>query len=211
MAIRIALHHRTEYHFDRPVKLSPHLIRLRPAPHTRTPIHQYSLKVEPDDQFLNWMQDPFGNFVGRFVFPDKTKKLVIDVNLVADMVTINPFDFFVEEYAEKFPFKYEEQVSKELTPYFEIKEKGPLLTALLEELNQSELGMAATRANEANQKKEEGDDASTEKPHIVHFLVALNAFMEQHINYTVRMEPGVQSCEETLEKADDDYFRFLQK
>ena len=104
MTIRIALHHRTEYHFDRRVNLSPHSIRLRPAPHTRTPVHEYSLKVEPEEHFVNWVQDPFGNFIGRFVFPEKTDKMVIDVNLVADLVTVNPFDFFVEEYAEYFPF-----------------------------------------------------------------------------------------------------------
>jgi uncharacterized protein (DUF2126 family)/transglutaminase-like putative cysteine protease len=192
MAIRIALQHRTEYHFDRPVNLSPHLIRLRPAPHTRTPIHQFSIKVEPDEYFLNWVQDPFGNFIARYVFPEKTKKLIVDVNLVADMVTINPFDFFVEKEAEKYPFEYEEQLKKELAPYFEIKEKGPLLTELLEELNKSELGIAATKIND--------NDEDVEKAHIVHFLVALNSFIQQHIDYTVRMEPGVQTCEVTLEK-----------
>lgn len=200
MAIRISLHHRTEYHFDRPVNLSPHTIRLRPAPHTRTPVHQYALKVEPEEHFVNWMQDPFGNFIGRFVFPEKTKNMTIDVNLVADLITLNPFDFFVEEYAEKFPFKYEEQVKKELTPYFEIKENGDKLKALLVVLKQAGLGIAATRANEANMHKDSKDKPQkpTDLPHIVHFLVALTHFFEGHIGYTIRMEPGVQTCEETL-------------
>ena len=200
MTIRIALHHRTEYHFDRRVNLSPHTIRLRPAPHTRTPIHQYSLTVEPEEHFINWMQDPFGNFIGRFVFPEKTRSFVVDVNLVADLVTVNPFDFFVEEYAEKYPFKYETQLSKELVPYFEIKEKGEKLTALIEQLQGAELGMAATRANEANNAGETSaeDSAPTDRAHIVHFLVALNAFLSTHIGYNIRMEPGVQTCEETL-------------
>ncbi len=199
MSIKIAIHHRTEYHFDRLVNLSPHLIRLKPAPHTRTPIHQYSLKVEPEDQFINWIQDPFGNFTGRFVFPEKTRKLVIDVNLVADMVTINPFDFFVEEYAEKYPFKYEEQVHKELTPYFEIKEDGTMLNALLEDMAQADLGLEATRANELANNAD-SDQPPTDKPHIVHFLVALNHYIRDHVDYTIRMEPGIQTCEETLEK-----------
>ena len=197
MTIRIALQHRTEYHFDRPVNLSPHLIRLRPAPHTRTPIHQYSLKVEPEEHFINWMQDPFGNFIGRFVFPEKTKKFILDVNLVADLVTVNPFDFFVEETAEKYPFEYEEQLKKELIPYFEIKEAGARLKEFLKELKQANLGITATRANEAANKTKE---TTSDRPHIVHFLVALNAAVQQHIGYTVRMEPGVQSCEKTLTK-----------
>lgn len=202
MTIRIALHHRTEYHFDRSVSLSPHLIRLRPAPHTRTPVHQYSLKVEPEDHFVNWMQDPFGNYIGRFVFPEKTRKLVIDVNLVADMVTINPFDFFVEDDAHYFPFKYEKQLSKELAPYFEIKEKSKRLVKLLLDIKRENLGLAATIANEEADFNKDSPDKKeqTKKPHIVHFLVALNQFIQQRVDYTVRMEPGIQTCEQTLKK-----------
>jgi len=199
MTIRISLHHRTEYHFDRRVNLSAHTIRLRPAPHTRTPIHQYSLKVEPEEHFINWMQDPFGNFIGRFVFPEKTRSLVVDVNLVADLITVNPFDFFVEEYAEKYPFKYETQLNKELVPYFEIKDDGEQIKALVSELKNAQLGLAATRANEAyNAAGSDKDKPPTEQSHIVHFLVALNAFLSTHIGYNIRMEPGVQTCEETL-------------
>jgi uncharacterized protein (DUF2126 family)/transglutaminase-like putative cysteine protease len=202
MAIRIALHHRTEYHFDRPVNLAPHLIRLRPAPHTRTPVHQYSLKVEPEEQFLNWIQDPFGNFISRIVFPEKTRKLTIEVNLVADMVTINPFDFFVEEHASYYPFNYEAQVKKELTPYFEIKEEGPHLKEFMQQVRQAGLGLDATlaMADDGIDKTNKVDSKGKLKPHIVHFLVALNHFLRDHIDYTIRMEPGVQTCEQTLEK-----------
>lgn len=205
MSIRIAIHHRTEYHYDRLVSLSPHTIRLRPAPHTRTPIHHFSLKVEPEDHYLNWQQDPFGNFIGRYTFPEKTKKLIVDVNLVADMITIDPFDFFVEQSAEYYPFKYETQLEKELAPYFEIKESGPLLNKLLNKLKKSELGMTMTRldaglekskAKKNKEEEKEGEDGA----HIVHFLVELNQKLEQLIGYTIRMEPGIQSCEKTLHK-----------
>jgi uncharacterized protein (DUF2126 family) len=201
MTIRISLHHKTEYHFDRPVALSPHTIRLRPAPHTRTPVHHYSIKVEPEEHFINWMQDPFGNFTGRYVFPEKTRKLVIDVNLVADMVTINPFDFFVEDYANYYPFDYDAQLRKELAPYFEIKESGPLLTALLKDIRASKPGIQATRAMEAASLNQDEDAPESDKAQIVHFLVALNQFIQERIGYTVRMEPGVQTSEQTLDKA----------
>ncbi len=203
MTIRIALHHRTEYHFDRLVNLSPHSIRLRPAPHTRTPIHEYSLKIEPEEHFINWVQDPFGNFIGRYVFPEKTKKLIVDVNLVADLVTVNPFDFFVEEYAEYYPFKYEEQLNKELAPYFEIKEQTKRLKALISEIKKAGLGIAATQANESSfeqNEKKDGAAKKIEKAHIVHFLVALNMHIQKLIGYNIRMEPGVQSCDQTLKK-----------
>lgn len=176
MSIRVAIRHRTEYLFDRNVALSPHLIRLRPAPHTRTPIHEYSLKVEPEEHFLNWQQDPFGNFAARYVFPEKARKMVIDVGIVVEMVTINPFDFFVEEFAENFPFEYPKQLHKELKPYFECTETGPRLSEWLQLV-------------------------SREPTHIVTFLVDLNQRLQNDIGYVIRMEPGVQTCEETLDLA----------
>ena len=127
MSILVAINHKTEYRFDRLVSLSPHVVRLRPAPHCRTPIKSYSLKIEPAEHFLNWQQDPFGNYLARLVFPEKTRKLTVEVDVIAEMITINPFDFFLEEYAYEFPFKYDAQLTKELAPYLEIKEDGTRL------------------------------------------------------------------------------------
>ncbi len=173
MAIRVALHHQTSYRFDRPVGVSPHVIRLRPAPHTRTPVHAYSLGIQPAQHFINWMQDPFGNFQARLVFPEKIRELNITVDLIAEMTVINPFDFFVEEYAEKYPFQYEATLSRELAPYLEIQEGGPLLLEWLA-------------------------GVSLDPLRIVDFLVGLNRRLSQDIGYIIRMEPGVQGCEETL-------------
>ncbi|HMP73147.1 MAG TPA: transglutaminase family protein [Kiritimatiellia bacterium] len=175
MSIRAALHHRTAYSYDRPVSLSPHVIRLKPAPHCRTPILSYALNIKPSNHFINWQQDPFGNFLARVVFPEPASELVIDVGVVADMIVINPFDFFVESYADAFPFEYPPQLRKELTPYFEAPEQGPLFEAYLEGI------------------------CRESKP-IVTFLVELNQALNQCISYTIRLEPGVQSCEETLSK-----------
>ncbi len=176
MTIRVGIHHKTIYKFDRPVSLGPHQIRLRPAPHTRTPVHNYSIHIEPEDHYINWQQDPFGNYVGRYVFNRKTRRLVIEVDLVVDMVTINPFDFFVEESAENFPFKYDKQLFKELTPYFEYAESGPLLSDWVNKVDQS-------------------------PKRIEDFLVELNLELSKQISYGIRLEPGVQTCEETLELA----------
>src|SRR5258708_9632587 len=134
MSIRIAINHKTTYTYDRYVSLSPHVFRLRPAVHSRTAIEAYSFKVSPEDHFINWQQDPFGNYQARVVFPEKTNELTIEVEVIADMIVINPFDFFVEEYADYYPFKYEGQLAKELIPYLEIKENGPLLTEWLKAL-----------------------------------------------------------------------------
>ncbi len=176
MAIRVAIKHKTSYRYDRPVSLSPHVFRLRPAVHSRTPIEAYSFKLTPKDHFINWQQDPFGNYQARVVFPEKTQELVIDVELIADMIVINPFDFFVEEYAEEFPFAYKGQLAKELMPYLEIKESGPLLTGWLSTVDKS-------------------------KKKIVDFLVYINQRLNKDIAYSIRMEAGVQSCEETIGKA----------
>ena len=175
MTQRIAIHHCTEYKFDRPVKLSPHQIRLRPAPHCRTPIKGYTLKIEPENHFINWQQDAFGNFIARLVFPEKATSLKVEVEVIADMVAINPFDFFVEEYAKDFPFKYDDLNRRELAPYLECAEVGPRLKAWLRTI-----------------------DAKKKMP-INDFLVMVNSRLEKEIGYGIRLEPGIQTPEETLE------------
>ncbi|WP_446810184.1 DUF2126 domain-containing protein [Methylomonas sp. 2BW1-5-20] len=175
MSIRVAINHKTSYHYDHPVQLAPHVLRLRPASHSRTAVSAYSLTIKPDKHFINWQQDPFGNYLARLVFPEKTTEFSIEVDLIADMTVINPFDFFLEEYAEHYPFAYPEQLAKELAPYLEIREQGPLLQDFLADLKRDKQG-------------------------IVDFLVDINQAVNQAVNYAIRMEPGVQSCEETLEK-----------
>lgn len=175
MSLKVAISHRTKYKYDRAVSLSPHIIRLRPAPHSRTPIEAYSLKIKPENHFINWQQDPFGNYLARLVFPEKTTELSIDVEILADLITINPFDFFVDEYAAHYPFSYKEDLKKELAPYLEIEEDGKLLKEFMKKVNR-------------------------EKKSIIDFLVELNQQINQFLNYTVRLEPGVQSCEYTLGK-----------
>ena len=176
MSIRIALNHRTVYDYSRPVSLGPQIIRLRPAPHCRTPILSYSLRVAPSDHFENWQQDPQGNFLCRCVFPEKASQFSVQVDLVAEMSVINPFDFFVEPYANKFPFEYESWQLHELQPYLQKESGGPRFEEYLNSIDREPLG-------------------------IVDFLVALNSRLQGDIKYLIRMEPGVQTCEETLEKA----------
>ncbi|MFA6203506.1 MAG: transglutaminase family protein [Gallionella sp.] len=178
MTIRVALNHQTRYVFDRAVKLWPHEIRLRPAAHCRTPILSYSLNVEPAGHFLNWQQDPFGNWVARLVFPDKAESLKITVDLVADMTVINPFDFFMDEYAECFPFAYPESLKRELGPYLE----ADLLTPLLSDW------LARTRI-----------ELLAKPLRTIDMLVGINQRLKDDINYIVRLEAGVQTPEQTLE------------
>ena len=178
MAIRVALLHRTTYQFDRQVGLSPHEIRLRPAPHCRTPVLGYSLKVEPDGYFLNWQQDPYGNWVARLVFTERADRLSITVDLIADMTVTNPFDFFVEPYAEKYPFAYAPALAKELIPFLETAPLSPRFAAWLD----------AFRATI-------GPEELT-----VDLLVRLNMQLQREVRYLVRMEPGVQTPEQTLER-----------
>ncbi|GAA1467211.1 DUF2126 domain-containing protein [Microbacterium thalassium] len=179
MSIKVALEHYTSYRFSQPVTVHPHLVRLRPAPHSRTPIEAYSLEVSPKNHFINWQQDPFGNWVARIVFPEKVSHLEITVGLVADMMVINPFDFFIEEYAEKFPFDYRPELKADLAPYMapvdDSDEAGVWMSGLPE---LPEDGLAT-----------------------VQFLSQLNAAVHAAVAYDVRMEPGVQTPDETLSRA----------
>ncbi|HEY4921521.1 MAG TPA: transglutaminase family protein [Xanthobacteraceae bacterium] len=176
MAVLASLHHVTRYFYDRPVQLGPHVIRLRPAPHCRSRIPSYSLRVTPAQHFVNWQQDPSGNWNARFVFPEKTREFTITVDLLADIEVINPFDFFVEPYADKFPFVYPDDLREELAPCLVTEPAGPQLKSFL----------AATPPQPRN---------------TVDFLVELNQRLQHKVGYLIRMEPGVQTTEETLERA----------
>ena len=130
MPLSVALTHRTTYHYDRAVSLGPQTIRLRPAPHARTPILSYALRVEPRPHFINWQQDPQGNHLARVVFPDRVSHFDVTVDLVADMATINPFDFFMEPDAERWPFSYDPLLEQELAPFRRLMPVGPRLQEL---------------------------------------------------------------------------------
>ena len=173
MSIVVALKHVTSYVYDRPVTLGTQKIRLRPAPHTRNEIQSYSLKITPQQHFINWQQDPFGNFLARVDFPEKLRNFKVEVDLLTEIRVFNPFDFFLEDYAENYPFKYEASLREELAPYLEVKESEKGLLTWLKQVNQSKRG-------------------------IIDFLVDINMKLNQSLAYTVRLEPGIQTCEETL-------------
>jgi uncharacterized protein (DUF2126 family)/transglutaminase-like putative cysteine protease len=173
MSIHAALHHVTHYKYDRLVQLGPQVVRLRPAPHCRSNVISYSLQVEPAGHFVNWMQDPFANYQARLVFPEKTREFKVTVDLVVEMAVYNPFDFFLEPQAENFPFKYTASQAEELAPYLVTEEPTPLLSAYLDKIERKE-------------------------QRTIDFLVGLNQQVQKDVNYLIRMEPGVQTPEETL-------------
>ncbi len=173
MSIHVALTHRTRYRYDRPILLGPQTIRLRPAPHARTPILSYALTISPSAHFLNWQQDPQGNFLARVVFPERVDHFEVTVDLLADMATINPFGFFLEPDAEAFPFTYDPVLEQELAPFRRLDPPGAALAALIAEVPHA-------------------------APRTVDLLVALNQQVQRRIAYIVRMEPGVWDPERTL-------------
>src|ERR1700691_312303 len=173
MSILVGIHHATRYDYDRPVGLGTQIVRLRPAPHCRTRIPSLSLEVKPSQHFVSWQQDPHGNWRARFVFPEKTKEFSVTVDLIADMEVINPFDFFVEPYAERWPFVFPPELREDLSAFVEPEPAGPLLKELIRSIPRAERNT-------------------------VDFLVELNQRLQGMIRYLVRMEPGVQTPEETL-------------
>src|SRR5436190_11776954 len=174
MAIHVALNHKTHYLYDRRVNLGPQIVRLRPAPHSRIPILSYSLKILPENHFINWQQDPQANYLARLVFQEPTTEFSVEVDLVAEMAVFNPFDFFLEPGAEQYPFCYDADLARDLRPYLEIEPTGPSLQSFL-----SKVPRQSVRT--------------------IDFLVALNQQVQAEIGYVIRMEPGVQTCEQTLD------------
>src|SRR3954469_16096896 len=176
MSIHVALNHITHYRYDRPIHLGPQVVRLRPAPHSRTRILGYSMKVEPSEHFINWQQDPQANYLARLVFPNTTTFLRVEVDLVAEMAVFNPFDFFLEPSAETFPFTYEPELLVELAPYLR---KGPATPLFAEYLARIDRTPRSTST----------------------FLMELNQGLQKDIAYLIRMEHGVQTPELTLQNA----------
>ena len=195
MSIHVALHHKTHYQYDRLVNLGPQVVRLRPAPHSRTRILSYSLKVTPEKHFINWVQDPQSNYAARLVFSEKTRELCVEVDLVAEMSVLNPFDFFLEPEAEKFPFAYDPALDHELAPFNRKCWLTPKFTKYLTQIRKDFLGEIKRRT-----KKERLEVLEADKPRTIDFLVGVNQRLWQDIKYTIRLEPGVQTPEESLEK-----------
>ncbi|HWA24286.1 MAG TPA: transglutaminase family protein [Lacunisphaera sp.] len=177
MAIHVALNHRTHYKYDRPVTLGPQVIRLRPAPHCRTPVLSYSLKLTPArGHFLNWQQDAFSNYLARVVYPEKVTEFAVEVDVVAEMSVYNPFDFFLEPSAEKFPFKYEKKLATELAPFLRRNARKPKFADFVASIPR-------------------------QPQRTIDFLVALNSQVNRLVKYVIRLEPGVQTPEKTLAAA----------
>src|SRR3984885_8862263 len=176
VSIHVALNHVSHYRYDRPVSLGAQLVRLRPAPHCRTRILSYSMRVLPVQHFVNWQQDPQANYLARLVFPQRTREFRVEVDLIAEMAVLNPFDFFLTPYAESIPFEYEATERSELAPYLLRTEEGPLFAQYL-----ARIPRAKTRT--------------------IDFLVEVNQRVARDIRYLIRMEPGVQAPEGTLSSA----------
>jgi uncharacterized protein (DUF2126 family)/transglutaminase-like putative cysteine protease len=173
MGIQVALNHRTEYRYDKAVSLGPQVVQLRPAPHCRTPILSYSLKVTPARHLLNWQLDPHHNHLARLLFPEKTKEFVVEVDLIAELSPVDPFDFFLDPGVEEYPFEYAPELAKDLEPFRSAEPVGPLLQTFL-------------------------DSLSREKRGTIGFLVDLNLRVRDEIGYVTRLDPGVQTTEQTL-------------
>src|SRR4051812_48484985 len=173
MSIHVALSHVTRYRYDRWVQLSPQLVRLRPAPHCRTPVLSYSQRVTPEDHFLNWQQDPYSNYVARLTFSGLVRELCIEVNLVAEMAAYNPFDFFLEPAAETFPFSYDDRARQDLQPYLRTEPLTPRM---------------ADYFAAVDRRPRRTIDA----------LVQINQQLQRDIHYVIRLDPGVQTIDQTL-------------
>ena len=176
MSIKAGIYHLTHYKYDNPVRLGPQIIRLKPAAHSKTKVISHTLKVSPENHFVNLQQDPYGNYLARFVFPDPVTELKIEVDLVADMTVYNPFDFFVEEETEHWPFDYPEDLREDLEIYRTPEPMGPALETFMASVDRS-------------------------RQRTVDMVVGLNARLQQQVGYVIRMKPGVQTPEETLTTA----------
>ncbi|MFL6417379.1 MAG: DUF2126 domain-containing protein [Bryobacteraceae bacterium] len=173
MPIKVALNHRTSFTYDKPVSLGPQVARLRPAPHCRTPILSYVLRVSPEPESLHWQQDPNSNHLARALFSGKTQRFEVEVDLIADLSPINPFDYVLEPGAEHYPFDYPESLARSLEPYLGLEPGGSLFQRWIDRL-------------------------PVDPQPTLSFLVDVNRRIRDEVAYLTRLEPGIQTPEETL-------------
>ena len=185
MSIHVALHHRSHYRYDRLVALGPQVVRLRPAPHTRARILSYSLRVGPAKHYINWQQDPQSNYLARLVFLEKAREFLVEVDLVAEMAVLNPFDFYLEPESDRFPFQYDPLLGHELEPF---QLKAPLTPRFKDYLGQVQRELTPDPRPQTPDLR----------PRTIDFLVAINQRLWRDIKYLIRLEPGVRTPEETL-------------
>ncbi|HRI16582.1 MAG TPA: transglutaminase family protein, partial [Verrucomicrobiota bacterium] len=214
MPIHVALYHKTHYTYDRPVLHGPHVVRLRPAPHCRTPVLSYSQKITGGEHFINWHQDPFANWNARLVFQQPMTQLGVEVELIAEMSVYNPFDFFLDASAAHFPFSYDATLQKDLAPFLEVSPLTPPMSAYLATLRRDllskperiphtpapEAGHRTDPHHEGGHLPDPGQHPVAADPQLrtIDFVVALNQHVQRDIRYLIRLEPGVQTPEETL-------------
>jgi transglutaminase-like putative cysteine protease len=173
MPVIAKLHHITRYTYAKPVRLGPHILRLRPAPHCRQPILDYQLKIEPDNHRLTWYQDPHSNWLARAIFFDASDTLTIRVTCTLDMAAINPFDFLIDDEATLYPFRYSDDLTRDLIAYRAHEPCGPRLAAFTAPMQHQTMST-------------------------IDCLVHLNQRIHSAITYIKRKEAGVQNPEETL-------------
>src|SRR6266700_1703733 len=180
MSITVSLHHKTVYRYERLVQLATHVVRLRPAPHSRTPILSYSLKVRPEKHFLNWQQDPFGNYQAHLVFNEPARELELEVDLLAELTAVNPFDFFIDEYAQEYPFQYTDDERVSLAPYLVLLPSSEGRIDRLAAEVKGEIARSGRRT--------------------IDVLVDVNRHIRDLLRYEIRLEAGVFSPDDTLER-----------
>lgn len=176
MGLTVTLNHKTEYRYDRPIQLGPQLVRLKPAAHARTQVSSWALKVGPQKHFINSLQDPYGNFLTRILFPERTDHFSLEVNLTADLTVFNPFDFFLEPECETWPMAWSDMQRQSWTPWLKKAEHGPLFSRFLKAI-------------------------PTARTQTIPFLVDVNQRIAQAVSYRIRLEPNIQTPEETLRLA----------
>lgn len=167
--------HHTQYNFSKPVQASPHIIRLNPTLNYKNKILEHSLQVFPEVFHQNNHLDVYGNPISRLVFLSKIEFLTVEVKMKVEVQDINPFDFFLSLAIENYPFKYPNSVQSYLQSYLEVVDDE-----VIEHWLKSK--------NPPKQHK------------TLDYVTSLNKLVHQHLNYTVRLEPGVYSPKETIEK-----------
>lgn len=120
--MRIDIRHRTEYQFDAPVFLEPHVVRLRPRGDASQRLLSYELTIDPEPTVRAENFDLDGNVVTQAWFDGTTGHLTVETLATVETLVTDPFRFLLDEPARTLPDVYPARLRSQLAAYRKAQE-----------------------------------------------------------------------------------------
>ena len=103
--MRISVVHSTVYRYDSPVRLEPHIFRLRPREDPAQRLACYAIEIEPRPAGTSASLDLDGNAATEAWFDGPTERLSVRTSFQVETLRDNPFDFLLTSESYDMPLR----------------------------------------------------------------------------------------------------------